>query len=125
MFRGARCSLNDLPTLDPDLYRNLLRLRDHLAANPAADLGLTFTAATHQQDFNGGGQQAEVELKPGGRNIPVTADNVQEYIHRMAHYKSVKERGEGGGWGRGGGVGGPRPTANDADPERLTLAASS
>ena len=35
------------------------------------------------------GQHLEVELKPGGRHIPVTVDNVQEYIHRMAHYRCV------------------------------------
>lgn len=62
-FRGAHCDLNDLPTLDPELYRNLLRLREHLlsasatasaaggggavggdggADSAAMDLGLTF-----------------------------------------------------------------------------------
>ena len=31
------------------------------------------------------------ELKPGGRNIPVTADNRIEYIHLMADYKLNKQ----------------------------------
>ena len=95
MFSGARCGLNDLPTLDPDMYRNLLRLRDHFAQPGAssADLALTFTvdAAVGFSGFGGDASSSsmveEVELKPGGRNIPVTAENVQEYIHRMANYK--------------------------------------
>lgn len=32
-------------------------------------------------------QNVEVELKPGGRNINVTNDNVVEYIHRVADYR--------------------------------------
>ncbi|GFR51002.1 hypothetical protein Agub_g13328, partial [Astrephomene gubernaculifera] len=130
-FRGAHCDLNDLPTLDPDLYRSLLLLREHLqqaAAAAAAAAGSTAAAAgmgssagssaaaspaggTPEGSRHGGGEAAaaldlgltfvvaddvaaalgdpgaEVELKPGGRNIPVTADNVREYMHRVAHYK--------------------------------------
>ncbi len=113
-FRGAHCDLNDLPTLDPELYRNLLRLRDHFqqhapppstsaslapatthdptaptaaaAPSPDLDLGLTFTVADEVAAALGD-PGAEVELKPRGRHIPVTADNVREYIHRVAHYK--------------------------------------
>ncbi|KAG2447722.1 hypothetical protein HYH02_007182 [Chlamydomonas schloesseri] len=102
-FRGAHCDLNDLPTLDPELYRNLLRLREHLlsasasasaaggggdggADSAAMDLGLTFVVADEAAAALGD-PHAEVELKPGGRHIAVTADNVREYIHRVAHYK--------------------------------------
>ncbi|KXZ44858.1 hypothetical protein GPECTOR_61g811 [Gonium pectorale] len=128
-FRGAHCDLNDLPTLDPELYRNLLLLREHFGAaaqqqqqqqlalpgqqqQPSApasgassaggtpdssthgagdaadamDLGLTFVVADDAAAALGD-TSAEVELKPGGRLIPVTADNVREYIHRVAHYK--------------------------------------
>ena len=35
--------MNDLPTLDAELYRNLMRLRDY--EGDAADLALTFTVA--------------------------------------------------------------------------------
>lgn len=37
------CDVNDLPTLDAELYRNLMRLRDY--EGNAADLALTFTVA--------------------------------------------------------------------------------
>lgn len=40
---GAWCDVNDLPTLDAELYRNLMRLRDY--DGDAADLALTFTVA--------------------------------------------------------------------------------
>lgn len=38
---------------------------------------------------SGGGppRQREVELKPGGRGVPVTPDNVTEYIHRLADFR--------------------------------------
>lgn len=37
---------------------------------------------------NGSGTcQREVELKPGGRDIAVKADNVIEYIHRLADFR--------------------------------------
>lgn len=38
-----RCDVNDLPTLDAELYRNLMHLRDY--QGDAADLALTFTVA--------------------------------------------------------------------------------
>ncbi|GIL88261.1 hypothetical protein Vretimale_14138 [Volvox reticuliferus] len=107
-FRGARCDLNDLPTLDPELYRSLLQLRAYfvgasrcpsagpdtpegsqhggVAAADAMDLGLTFVVADDAAAALGD-PHVEVELKPGGRGIPVTAENVNEYIHRVAHYK--------------------------------------
>ncbi|KAG1656674.1 hypothetical protein FOA52_016018 [Chlamydomonas sp. UWO 241] len=78
---GARCDVNDLPTLDPELYRNLMRLR-HFSEGDVGQLSLTFTATD-----GAFGKNTEVELKPGGRDIPVTADNVMEYIHRMADYR--------------------------------------
>jgi hypothetical protein len=99
--------MNDLPTLDPELYRSLLRLREHFtvasaapathdgsehgagaAAAAALDLGLTFVFADDAAAALGDPSE-EVELKPRGRHIAVTAENVNEYIHRVAHYKWV------------------------------------
>jgi hypothetical protein len=42
-----------------------------------SELALSFT--TTLSDF---GALSEVELKPGGADIPVTSHNVIEYIHR-------------------------------------------
>jgi len=33
------------------------------------------------------GEQTEVELLPGGRDIQVTNDNVIKYIHLIAHHR--------------------------------------
>lgn len=46
------------------------------------DLELNFAV-----DLNELGQTKLVELKPGGRDIPVTNDNKIEYIHLLADYK--------------------------------------
>jgi hypothetical protein len=74
-FRGAYCDINDLPTLDPEVTRNLMALRQQ--QGDLAELALTFTIADSQYGVN-----TEVELKPGGAHIAVTSDNVIEYIHR-------------------------------------------
>lgn len=70
-----------------------------LCAGDFADLSLTFTATVVDQlpvaaagagSSSGGGaalRSREVELKPGGRNIAVRADNVIEYIHRLADFR--------------------------------------
>lgn len=54
------------------------------------DLSLTFTATVTDpvpESRGGGTRQREVELKPGGRDIAVRADNVIEYIHRLADFR--------------------------------------
>ncbi|KAK9829627.1 hypothetical protein WJX72_006957 [[Myrmecia] bisecta] len=79
-FRNAYCDVNDLPTLDAELYRSLIFLRDY--DGDVADLSLTFTVA--DSEF---GEHREVELIPGGRDIAVTSDNRIEYIHRVANYR--------------------------------------
>jgi hypothetical protein len=42
-----------------------------------SELSLTFSLS-----IEAFGTMREVELKPGGKDIPVTNDNVIEYIHR-------------------------------------------
>ncbi|KAK3089067.1 hypothetical protein FSP39_000528 [Pinctada imbricata] len=72
--------IHHLASLDPELYRNLLFLKTY--EGDVSELGLDFTAVNN--DF---GQTKVEELKPGGRNIPVTNFNKIEYIHLMADYK--------------------------------------
>lgn len=79
-FRFVNCDLNDLPLLDPEVYRNLVKLR-HMS-DQVSQLCLTFTAL--KGDY---GENEEVELKRGGRDLAVTPDNVIEYIHRVADYR--------------------------------------
>jgi hypothetical protein len=37
------------------------------------------------------GKHEDVDLKPNGRHIPVTSENIVEYIHRIADFRLNKE----------------------------------
>ncbi len=60
--------LSDLESLDGEFHQSLQWIQDHNISKEA--LHLTF--AVTEQVF---GQPMEVELKPGGKNIPVTEKN--------------------------------------------------
>lgn len=79
-FRSPHCDINDLPTLDPEVYTHLMKLREY--PGDVADLALNFTVADTVL-----GLTREIELKPGGSDLPVTNENVIEYIHRVADYR--------------------------------------
>ncbi|XP_061385742.1 ubiquitin-protein ligase E3C isoform X2 [Danaus plexippus] len=84
-FLAKLCSTREpdvhaLASLDPGLYRGLLMLKAH--REDVSDLGLDFTIISDEL-----GEQRINELKPGGGNIPVTAENRIEYIHLVADYK--------------------------------------
>ncbi|KAM3967776.1 LOW QUALITY PROTEIN: ubiquitin-protein ligase E3C [Aphomia sociella] len=79
---SAPCSLPyGLCSSRPPLYRGLLLLKAHRRRD-VPDLGLDFTVVSDEL-----GEQRIEELKPGGANIPVTAENRIEYIHLVADYK--------------------------------------
>ncbi|XP_053615279.1 ubiquitin-protein ligase E3C [Plodia interpunctella] len=85
-FLSKLCSTREpdvhaLASLDPALYRGLLLLKAHRRVD-VPDLGLDFTLVSVEL-----GEQRIEELKPGGANIPVTAENRIEYIHLVADYK--------------------------------------
>ncbi|GBP11040.1 Ubiquitin-protein ligase E3C [Eumeta japonica] len=85
-FLSKLCSsrepdVHTLASLDPDLYRGLLMLKAHKRQD-VQELGLDFTIVNDEL-----GEQSVDELKPGGANIPVTAENRIEYIHLVADYK--------------------------------------
>ena len=75
---GRPPELNDLATLDPELYHHLLSLK-RLPPHQVEDLFLHFTAT----DASTGG---DVELAPGGSDVRVTAFNRTRYVHLMAHH---------------------------------------
>nr|CAB3498895.1 unnamed protein product [Digitaria exilis] len=72
--------LDELSTLDPELYRNLMQLK-HYDGN-VEDLCLDFTVTEEL-----GGKRIVHELKPGGRSISVTNENKLHYVHAMADFK--------------------------------------
>ena len=83
-FLGGRYNfmnlIDDLSTLDPDLYKNLMFLKTF--DGNVADLDLTFSVM--DDSF---GSQTEIELIPGGKGISVTSSNKHRYINAVAkHY---------------------------------------
>ncbi|WVZ60129.1 hypothetical protein U9M48_010188 [Paspalum notatum var. saurae] len=72
--------LDELSTLDPELYRNLMQLKHY--DGDAEDLCLDFTVTEEL-----GGRRIVHELRPGGKNISVTNENKLHYVHAMADFK--------------------------------------
>lgn len=80
---GRHSYLDSLPSLDKDLHRNLVRLKQY--EGDAADLCLDFTL--EEVVF---GKRIIHELCPNGKNIPVTNENKLQYVHLVAHWKLNK-----------------------------------
>ncbi|TDG42604.1 hypothetical protein AWZ03_010965 [Drosophila navojoa] len=72
--------IHQLASLDPELYRNLLYLKDY--PGDVSELNLDFTVASSSL-----GQTQVVELKPQGQSTPVTNSNRIEYLQLIANYK--------------------------------------
>eukprot|EP00871_Galdieria_phlegrea_P002171 jgi/Galph1/2955/GphlegSOOS_G1625.1 len=72
---------DDLESLDPEMYKNLMYLK-HCDRKTVEEMSLTFTIMDNEYS---GGQ--EVPLVPNGESIPVTVENRIEYINRVAHYR--------------------------------------
>ncbi|ONM62673.1 E3 ubiquitin-protein ligase UPL6 [Zea mays] len=72
--------LNDLPSLDPELYRHLLFLKHY--NGDISELELYFVIVNNEY-----GEQCEEELLPGGRDMRVTNDNVITFIHLVANHR--------------------------------------
>ncbi|XP_017478556.1 PREDICTED: ubiquitin-protein ligase E3C [Rhagoletis zephyria] len=76
----ADVDIHQLASLDPELYKNLLYLKDY--EGDVSELNLDFTVAS-----NSLGHTHMIELKPNGQSIPVSASNRIEYLQLMANYK--------------------------------------
>ncbi|XP_070563134.1 ubiquitin-protein ligase E3C-like [Ptychodera flava] len=76
--------IHHLHSLDPEMYKNLLFLKNY--DGDVSDLGLDFTVVDNEL-----GEAQVHELKPGGRDITVTSNNRIEYIHLMADYRLNKQ----------------------------------
>ncbi|KAL3532022.1 hypothetical protein ACH5RR_005543 [Cinchona calisaya] len=77
---GRYSFLDELSTLDPELYRNLMYVKHY--DGDVKELSLDFTATEESL-----GKRHVVELKPGGKDICVTNENKLQYIHAIADYK--------------------------------------
>ncbi|KAJ6545022.1 HECT-domain-containing protein [Mycena vulgaris] len=81
---GKQSFLDDLASLDPELYNGLIFLK-HYAGNPE-DLSLNFTVAI--EDF---GITKTVDLISNGSNIAVTKENRLQYIYLVSHYRLSRQ----------------------------------
>ncbi|KAL0961250.1 hypothetical protein HGRIS_006212 [Hohenbuehelia grisea] len=79
-----RSFLDDLASLDPDLYNGLIFLK-HYEGNPE-DLSLNFTITV--EEF---GDTKTIDLVPNGSNIPVTRENRLAYITLVADFRLTKQ----------------------------------
>lgn len=71
--------IDDLKTLDPELYKNLIFLQNY--DGNVNDLTLTFSVMENEY-----GKQNEINLIPNGSNIVVTNYNKYQYIQLIAKY---------------------------------------
>ncbi len=84
---GAPLSFSDLAFIDLELYKNLKFLKEH---DEVEKLGLDFTVT--MECF---GAKNIIELKPGGGNMTVNSENVDEYLRlRFEHVvlRSVEDQ---------------------------------
>ncbi|XP_023931674.1 ubiquitin-protein ligase E3B-like, partial [Lingula anatina] len=72
--------MDELPSLDPELYKNLTYIKHY--EGDVCDIELTFSSS---EDYLG--QLVTHELVPGGKAISVTNENKISYVHHMAHFR--------------------------------------
>ncbi|CAG8517471.1 9293_t:CDS:10 [Acaulospora colombiana] len=82
---GRSSYLDDLPSLDPELYQGLIILKNY-KGDVESDLSLNFTVVDNEF-----GEQRTVELMEGGSEMPVTNSNRIRYIYLMADYRLNKQ----------------------------------
>ena len=82
---GRSNTLNDLPSLDPQLAKSLLFLKSF--DGDVEGLCLNFALEQFTGDEVPPHQRRTIDLKPGGANVPVTRANRMEYIFLVARYR--------------------------------------
>lgn len=81
LLLGLPLNYHDVEDFDNELYKNL----SWCLENSVEGLGLTFTETV---DYYG--QNLEIEITEGGKDIDVTDDNKFEYVQKMAYHKLYK-----------------------------------
>ncbi|KAI9496944.1 hypothetical protein BDB00DRAFT_806117 [Zychaea mexicana] len=77
---GGMNYLDDLPSLDPELYNGLIAVKNF--QGNVEDLSLDFSITDSEY-----GEARTVDLIPNGSNIPVTNANRIPYVYRVANYR--------------------------------------
>ncbi|KAJ4475005.1 HECT-domain-containing protein [Lentinula aciculospora] len=81
---GRQSFLDDLASLDPDLYKGLVFLKHH--TGDFEDLSLNFTVEV--EEF---GTTRTIDLIRNGSHIAVTKENRLQYIYLVSHFKLSKQ----------------------------------
>lgn len=77
---GEPIGLNDLFLVDPQLAKSMMDILE--AGSAVDDLGLDFTTAVWEMGLT----MKQVELVEGGENVPVTQQNVSQFLSLMLRY---------------------------------------
>lgn len=77
-------SLDELPSLDPDLAKSLSYIKHY--DGDVSDIELTFSC-----DEDCMGRIETHELVPGGKAISITNENKIRYVHLMAHFRMYRQ----------------------------------
>jgi ubiquitin-protein ligase E3 C len=77
--------LNDLKSLDPELFKQLIFLKTY--EGNVEDLMLSFNVSDENELT---GERREVDLFAGGSQVPVTNSNRFRYIYMMADFRLNK-----------------------------------
>uniref|UniRef100_A0A3Q2P9W5 HECT-type E3 ubiquitin transferase n=1 Tax=Fundulus heteroclitus TaxID=8078 RepID=A0A3Q2P9W5_FUNHE len=79
---GKPIQLNDLETTDPELHKSLVWILEN---DITSVLDHTFCV-----EHNAFGKFSQHELKPNGRNIPVTEENKKEYVRLYVNWRFMR-----------------------------------
>ncbi|XP_052811362.1 E3 ubiquitin-protein ligase HACE1-like isoform X2 [Mya arenaria] len=80
---GVPVNYTDVASIDPEYAKNLQWILDH----EICDLGLDLTFSVETDVF---GVMEEMELKHGGRGIPVTDNNKTEYVQLVTELRMTR-----------------------------------
>jgi len=90
---GYTINVEDVASVDPEKCDNLLKMRGYTAAEvERCCLSFEVDSEVAQQDFVVDGskrRRVSVELKPGGANVDVRADNLDEYLQLYSEHRLV------------------------------------
>ncbi|KAF6720062.1 E3 ubiquitin-protein ligase SMURF1 [Oryzias melastigma] len=79
---GKPIQLNDLETTDPELHKSLVWILEN---DITSVLDHTFCV-----EHNAFGKLSQHELKPNGRNVPVTEENKKEYVRLYVNWRFMR-----------------------------------
>ena len=84
LMLGLPVTYEDMKGVDENIY-NSWRV---ILTNNLQEIGMDYLTFTYEQNYLG--RNEEIELIPGGAQIPVTDYNKREYVHCLAQHRLVK-----------------------------------